>query len=405
MFRHSKWLAFMIKRLKAAKSLLTEQGVLFVSINNYEFAPLKLLCDEIFGENNFLGHITWESTTQPINAGPAKFQLQQKCESIYCYAKDKRKKGPFVLAQTEEALQYPHQGKYGKCRYEIIEKSDAGQYRRDSMKFQILGQYPRAGKRWQIGEKTARYLEQEGKLELVDGIVKRAVYPQDEQGKAKLVPFWSHFTSKQTGTAQSGKDELNTILQRAAGFDTVKPVALVQELISHVPNHVVVLDFFAGSGTTGHAVMKLNAEDGGKRKFILCTNNENNICRDITYERIKRVIDKEGYTASLKYYKVDYIPISDRMYYEYADELLKHIRELVELENGVNFTGNAEIAIILTEEELGDFIANIDDFEKCKKLYMGHDLLPTEEQETMIQSHGIEINIIPDYYYHDLQEG
>lgn len=82
-----------------------------------------------------------------------------------------------------------------------------------------------------------------------------------------------------------------------------------------------ILDFFAGSGTTGHAVMKLNAEDGGTRRFILCTNNENGICRDVTYERIRRVIDKEDYAASLKYYKVDYVPISDRMYYEYADEL------------------------------------------------------------------------------------
>lgn len=127
----------------------------------------------------------------------------------------------------------------------------------------------------------------------------------------------------------------------------------------------LVLDFFAGSGTTGHAVMKLNAEDGGTRRFILCTNNESNICRDITYERIRRLIDKEGYAASLKYYKVDYIPISDRMYYEYADELLTHIRELVELENGVNFTGNSEIGIALTEDELAEFIATADMFAKC----------------------------------------
>ena len=100
--------------------------------------------------------------------------------------------------------------------------------------------------------------------------------------------------------------------------------------------------------------MKLNAEDGGNRRFILCTNNENNICRDVTYERIKRIIDKEGYAASLKYYKVDYVPISERLYYEYADELLCHVRELVELENGINFTGNAEIAIVLTEDELAE---------------------------------------------------
>lgn len=166
-----------------------------------------------------------------------------------------------------------------------------------------------------------------------------------------------------------------------------------------------ILDFFAGSGTTGHAVMKLNAEDGGTRRFILCTNNENGICRDVTYERIRRVIDKEDYAASLKYYKVDYVPISDRMYYEYADELLHHIRELVELENGINFTGNEEIAIVLTEDELAAFIADKDRFAKCRRLYMGHDLLPDEAQETALFKNKIEISIIPDYYYRDLQEG
>ena len=116
------------------------------------------------------------------------------------------------------------------------------------------------------------------------------------------------------------------------------------------------------------------------------------------------MIDKEDYTASLKYYKIDYIPIDERMYYEYADELLKHIRELVELENSINFNGNAEIAIVLTEEELCVFVKNIQDFAKCRRLYMGHDLLPTEEQQKTISAQQIEINIIPDYYYRDLQE-
>lgn len=151
--------------------------------------------------------------------------------------------------------------------------------------------------------------------------------------------------------------------------------------------------------------MKTNAEDGGNRKYILCTNNESNICREVTYERIKRVIDKEGYAASLKYYKVDYIPIGERMYYEYADELLLHIRELVELENGINFMGNAEIAIVLTDEELAEFVDGITDETVCRKLYMGHDILPDEEQQEKLSSHGIEISIIPDYYYRDLQEG
>lgn len=149
--------------------------------------------------------------------------------------------------------------------------------------------------------------------------------------------------------------------------------------------------------------MKMNAEDGGNRRFILCTNNENNICRDVTYERIKRVIDKEGYSASLKYYKVDYIPISDRMYYEYADELLLHIRELVELENGINFTGNAEIAIVLTDDELEDFVAGLGSVSKCKSIYLGHDVLMDAAQAQIIKDQKITVHIIPDYYYKELE--
>lgn len=89
------------------------------------------------------------------------------------------------------------------------------------------------------------------------------------------------------------------------------------------------------------------------------------------------------------------------MYYEYADELLKHIRELVELENGVNFTGNAEIGIVLTEEELDEFIFHID--ENCKKLYLGHDILMDAQQAQVLKDRKITVNIIPDYYYKELE--
>ena len=207
------------------------------------------------------------------------------------------------------------------------------------------------------------------------------------------------------GSNEDADEELRLIMGKQKMFDYPKPTRLLMKLIAATRNkEALCLDFFAGSGTTGHAVMKLNAEDGGNRRFILCTNNENNICREVTYERIKRVIDKEGYAASLKYFKVDYIPVSEHMYYEYADELLAHIRELVELENGINFTGNAEVGIVLTEDELAAFIQNGEAFAKCRKLYMGHDLLPNEEQEKILRSRGIEISIIPDYYYRDLQE-
>ena len=412
-FRHSKWLSFMEKRLKIARELLNEKGVIFISIDDNEQANLKVLCEDVFGENNFLGQLTWESTTQPINAGKARFQLQQKVEYILCYAKNKNQKDDFILKESETDLKYPHIGKYGACRFEIIEKSDAGAYQRDTMKFSILGQYPREGKRWQIGEESARELEAAGKVEIVDGIVKRAVYPEDELDKRKFIPFWSHFASTEVGTAQNGKDELNSTFDSSIGFDTVKPTKLIYELLSHFQKSITILDFFAGSGTTGHAVLKLNSEDGGHRKFILCTNNENGICRDITYQRLKTVITgkrkdgskySDGLPGSLKYFKVDFVPVTEKEYYEYADKLLLHVRELVELENAVDFKRDKSVAIVLTEEELAEFTNKIEETGQTmtKILYLGHDVLLSKEQKSLFKKRGVKVKIIPQYYYPEL---
>ena len=137
------------------------------------------------------------------------------------------------------------------------------------MQFEILGCSPRPGKQWQIGEETARELESAGKLEMVDGIVKRAVYPEDEdEADVGFIPFWAHL--KDVGTSQAGKSELTAIVGRGHGIDTVKPVSLITAIARHIPNAAgLFVDFFAGSGTTGHAVINLNREDGGRRKFIL----------------------------------------------------------------------------------------------------------------------------------------
>ena len=297
---HTDWLNMIYPRLKLAKDLLTDDGVIFISIDENEDANLKQLCDEIFGEQNLFGELVWEATTQPINAGSAKFGLQKKTETIFLYGKNKNAINGFCLEEIDGGLQYPHMGKHGRCRFEIIEKSDAGGYGRPTMKFSILGQYPREGKRWQIGEDTARQLEREGKVEIVDGIVKKAVYPEDELDKKQYKPFWSLLTSMDVGTALNGKDELNKILGMPVGFDTVKPLELIKKLLSHIGKDYFVLDFFSGSATTAHAVMQLNAEDGGTRKFIMvqiaeqCSESSTaykagykNIC-EIGKERIRR---------------------------------------------------------------------------------------------------------------------
>lgn len=291
--RHDKWLCMIYPRLMLLNKLLADDGVIFISINfKYEHNHLKCICNEIFGENNYIGELTWESTTQPINSGSARFGLQQKVEPILFYAKKKSLINGFLLEELESGLKYPHNGILGKCRFEVIEKSDAGGYQRDTMKFKILGQNPRPGKRWQIGQQTAIELETNNRLEIVDGMVKKAVYPEDELEKRKFKPFWSHFSSEQVGTAQNGKDILNDVMGKAVGFDTVKPPRLIEELLSHFPNDSIILDSFAGSGTTAHAVLNLNKQDGGNRKFI-CIEMED-YANTITAERVKRVINGYG---------------------------------------------------------------------------------------------------------------
>lgn len=401
-YKHSKWLSFMEKRLNIAKKLLKDDGYIFISINYKEQAQLKLLCDDIFGENNLIGEISWESTTQPINSGSSRFGLQQKTEWILVYCKDFSKKRTFILTEIDNGLKYPHQGKLGNCRFEIIEKSDAGSYKRDTMKFEILGQLPRDGKRWQIGKEKADELIRNNRIEIVDGIVKKAVYPEDELDKKSYNPFWSLFSAKDVGTAQNGKEELNSVLMKAVGFDTVKPLKLIKEILSHFEKDIIILDFFAGSGSTGQAVIEMNKLDNGNRRFILCTNNENNICSDILYPRLYNIIngydDIEGIPTNLKYYKTTYVPKINSDDENISENLIRNIKYLIQLENGINIDTN-KTRVILSEEELDIFSLDNEKVKECRKLYISSDILLTAKQVKLFKDNNIEIYVVPEYYF------
>ncbi len=423
-FQHSKWSSLIYHRIKLAKKLLSKQGVIFISIDDNELYSLKLICDEIFDPDNYISTIA--VIVKPEGRRYGAFAKTH--EYMLIYANDINY---IELNEIEvEGASYKYSDSIGGFNVKGLRNRNVQAFNstnRPNLRYPfyvdinnpnedglcLVSTEPKAGYEevwastinglesvWRWGKDTAsakidELIAYKGKDDEIRIFQKERKLTQT----AKTIWDGKEFIS------QKGTKEIQAILGKGK-FDFPKPLELMNRVVHIGTNqNSTILDFFAGSGTTGHAVMKLNAEDGGNRKYILCTNNENNICCDVTYERIKRVIDKENYAASLKYYKVDYIPISERMYYEYADELLHHIRELVELENGINFNGNAEIAIVLTEDELESFIANIVDFGKCKKIYMGHDLLPTESQEQTINAHKIEVNIIPDYYYRDLQEG
>lgn len=399
-FRHSKWVSFMSERLLVARRLLKNDGVIFIAIDDNEQAALKLLCDQLFGEENFLASIIWQHSIQPKGYS-GTFSVHHNY--ILCY----QKTAQFVLnslPRTDEdnkAYANPDNDPRGRWRSGDVRNA----LYRPNLIYDIISPSGNVIKPcangWRWSKETVEEKIKSGEIIFSKDETRiiRKIYLDTLEGRTPETIWFG----KDVGTTRSAMSEIKEIFGSSA-FGTPKPTSLIERTLRLISRtDATVLDFFAGSGTTGHAVMKLNAEDGGTRRFILCTNNENGICRDVTYERIRRVIDKEDYAASLKYYKVGYVPISDRMYYEYADELLRHIRELVELENGINFTGNEEIAIVLTDEELEIFLDDEGICKRCRKLYMGHDVLLDPQQAQALQEYNIAVNVIPDYYYKELE--
>ena len=472
-FRHSKWISFMSKRLEIARSLLNEKGVIFIQISDIELSQLRLMCDSILGEENFLNVISVNmKNVAGASGGGEDKRFKKNCEYILVYAKNYSLmplfNGPYEYREVYSVVeQYRAEGKNWHYTSVLVERGDKCYfgstvdgngdeirlYRRKNAVVKSIRQvmadegisekevYYKYGecifeaKDAQSSIRT-RIINAKKQYEITDDIIsieyvpktgknKGTLYEQFYKGDKCRLFAWLGDISENIDGLLYKKDLQGTYWDYTSRINNLtkegnvefsngkKPIDLLKRIIALYPNdEITVLDFFAGSGSTGHAVIAQNTEDGGNRQFILCTNNQNNICREKTYIRLSNVIN--GYTtengkvfepmpASLKYYKVDYVPINERLYYEYADELLKHVRELVELENGINFIGNAEIGIVLTEEELDDFISQLENNSKCRKLYLGHDILMDAQQAQVLRDRKVMVNIIPDYYYKELE--
>lgn len=306
-YRHSKWLSFMKKRLLLAKTLLNDDGVIFLSIDNNEFAQLKLLCDEIFGENNFISNLVWKKKNGGGN--DSKFVINEH-EYILLYAKNI--KSAFFKKDTKATvkMKYPNKDEKGYYQLERLDKQSLGYLK--SLDFPI---FDKEGKKYIVKQKdttnpNARWRWSEKKvLEDMDQLVFKNghVYTKNYQ-KQEYLPS-SILYDERFGRTQSGKILLQKIINKDV-FTYPKPLDLIKHLLRiSTRENAIVLDFFAGSGTTGHAVLELNKEDGGNRQFIMCTNNENNICTDITLPRLKAVINgyrkQPAINTGLHYYKIE----------------------------------------------------------------------------------------------------
>ena len=301
---HTDWLNMMYPRLKLAKDLLSDDGVIFISIDEREFDNLKKICNEIFGEKNFIGIVTWEKRTKAQNTETAKEQFQIKTEYVFLYKKTYNKMN-FNLKVTGEK-EYNFKDEKGIYREKLVEEmSSLGMRGRKTMVYPIKGIMPSENKQWKVGKEQVAEYENREDLFIKEGKPYFKVRPEDETNE-KYAPLWSHFFNKEIyGTAETGKAELAHILEtKFHGFETVKPLGLIQKLLFHVKetNNIeikesdIVLDFFSGSATTAQAVMNLNLSDDGNRKFILVQIPEKidenkskykNIC-EIGKERIRR---------------------------------------------------------------------------------------------------------------------
>ena len=294
--RHDKWLCMMYPRLKLLQKLLSEDGAIFISIDSTELSSLHLICNDIFGSVNFIDYISWFKKASPSN--DAKF-FSNDIEYIMVFAKNKNIWRPFRLALTEKQLknyQNPDndpRGRWNSATYTCNKSKEA----RPSLYYPIVN--PNTGEEvWPKETAVWAYSKEQCEEHLRNNLLYWGI-----DGKSKY-PRFKKFLSGHQGVVnrtlwhyddvnhtQGASMELKKI--GIEGFDTPKPTRLIERIlqIASAPDSII-LDSFAGSGTTAHAVLNMNKADGGHRKFILVEMED--YADSITAERVKRVIKGYG---------------------------------------------------------------------------------------------------------------
>ena len=338
-YRHSKWLNFMNKRLELAKELLTEDGVIFISIDDNEFAQLKMLCDKIFGEQNFIGNICWFKKRK---GSFLSNKLVSLTEYILVYSKtpglklfgsetDNSESQPIVKRTNAiKTLKFPANfvktklkdgvykaGNYGKGTTSTYLKNDVTI--KNSI---ILNEFEIEASFTWVQKFLDAEIENESEV-FINTISFQPRVIRKNNNSFKAMP--SFIDGREiSATNEDAYELLKSIFNKERPFSYSKPVNLIKKLInstSYFKDNFTVLDFFAGSGTTAQAVLEINKLEDKSIRFILATNNENNngdgkILDDVCYPRISKVfkgyennkgIKIEGLGNNLKYFKTSFV--------------------------------------------------------------------------------------------------
>jgi adenine-specific DNA-methyltransferase len=268
---HSDWLSMIFPRLKMARNLLSQDGAIFVSMDDHEIGGLRLLCDEIFGGENFVATFVWQKRYSRENRGA----VGDVHEYILCYARSaddfKASSGRLPLTEDQAKI-YRNPNNDPRGPWRGIPMTAQG-FRPNQM-YDIVTpngvvQKPPEGRCWSTVEPEFQRLKAEGRI----------YFGQDSNSQPQVIRYlsevdgmtpWTWLPHQEVGHTDEAKKELYEILGKSSGFDTPKPTRLITRLLQIVSrtNDYIVLDFFAGSGTTAQAVYALNVEDGGNRRCI-----------------------------------------------------------------------------------------------------------------------------------------
>lgn len=300
--RHDKWLCMMYPRLKLLHKLLSDDGAIFISIDDNEQANLKLICDEIFGQNNFIIDMIWQKMDSPSsNVRNRPFSLYHDHTLVYSKSSNVSLN---QLSKPEILQAYPEVMDDGRrIRLRQLRKNGKAAKRADRPKmwFEMIAPdgtsiYPihpqeRWEGRWAIGKDRYEAIKDTEEIRWIKRDNVWTPYSVEHAPNEPSIPNPSILTN--AGQNRQAKAELNAILGTDHNFDTPKPSSLIERILQIATNkESIILDSFSGSGTTAHAVLNLNKADGGNRKFILIEMED--YADTITAERVKRVIKGYG---------------------------------------------------------------------------------------------------------------